>query len=109
MTRVVEQFKVFHFRELDWFVFFPAKGNHGEYTGYTVSLKEMKEKATYPQNSVPLGRILERAELDGNYPHTVGYFKITSEEMPTGEIRYLENRIIHNVDEFCLFLNSLNL
>ncbi len=90
-------------------MYFPAKGNHGEYNGYTVSLKEKKKKANFPQKSLTLGCILERAELNENYPHTVGYFKITSDEMPTGEIRYLENRIIHNVDEFCLFLNSLNL
>ena len=106
---MTDQFKVFHFQELGWFLYFPAKGNYGEYSGYTISLKDTKDKEDCRKSIATLGSILERAELDGNYPHTVGYFKICSDEMPTGEIHYLENRIIHNVDEFWLFLNSLDL
>jgi hypothetical protein len=90
-------------------MYFPSKGNHGEYTGYNVFLKERKRKDNCLKNAINLGKILERAELDEHYPHTVGYLKVTADELQTGEMRYLENRRIHNVDEFWLFLNSLNL
>lgn len=103
------QFKVFHFQELDWLLYFPTEGNRGKYCGYTVILKERKGTATRQQNSVVLGALLERAEVDEHYPHTVGFFKASCEESPDAEMRYMEIRTIHNVDEFWLFLNALNL
>ena len=102
-------FKVFHFQELDWLLFFPVEGNKGKYCGYTVLLRERTEKGKTQQNHVVLGDVIERTELEEHYPHTVGYFKASCDELPDGELRYLENRRIHNVDEFWLFLNALNL
>jgi hypothetical protein len=98
-------FKVFHFQELDWLLLFPVDGNQGKYCTYNVLLKERRQKS----KPVPLGAVMERAELEEHYPHTVGYFKASCDELPDGELRYLENRRIHSVDEFWLFLNALNL
>ena len=103
------QFKVFHFQELDWFLYFPAEGNRGKYFAYTVLLEERKVKTKRPRNPVILGNVMGRVELDEHYPHTVGFFKASCDELPDGELRYMEIRTIHNVDEFWLFMNALNL
>ncbi len=102
-------FKVFHFQELDWFLYFPAKGNRGKYFGYTVLLKERKGKTTCQTKPVVLGAVMERMELDEHYPHTVGFFKADSDQTQDHELRYMEIRTVRNVDEFWLFLNALDL
>jgi hypothetical protein len=100
---------VFHFQELDWLVYFPSEGNKGKYFGYTVLLKERKRSGSDASNRVTLGDVLERVEFDEHYPHTVGFFKGSCDEETEAELKYMEIRIIHNVDEFWLFLNALNL
>jgi DNA-directed RNA polymerase subunit RPC12/RpoP len=75
---VGDKFKVFHFQELDWLLYFPFEGNKGKYCGYTVVLKERKK--TNADNRVKLGDIVERRELEEHYPHTVGFFKGSGEE-----------------------------
>jgi hypothetical protein len=106
---VTPQFKVFHFQELDWLLYFPVEGNRGKYYGYTVLFEERKGKAKRCQTPVVLGNVIERAEFDEHYPHTVGFFKSSCEETADGELRYMEIRTIHNIDEFWLFMNALNL
>jgi hypothetical protein len=101
------QFKVFHFQELDWLFYFPSEGNKGKYWGYTVLLKERKKSGA--EGRVRLGDIVERRELEEHYPHTVGFFKGSAEEVADCEPQYMEIRIIYNIDEFWLFLNALNL
>ena len=104
---VSDKFKVFHFQELDWLIYFPCEGNKGKYCGYTVVLKERKKAAA--ENSVKLGDIVERRELEEHYPHTVGFFKGSCDETVDCNPQYMELRKIHNIDEFWLFLNALNL
>ncbi len=103
------QFKVFHFQELDWLLYFPSEGNKGKYCGYTVLLKKRKGNKPHQNNRVTLGDVLERPELENYYPHTVGFFKGSCDDGADCELRYMEIRTIHNVDEFWLFLNALNL
>ncbi len=100
---------MFHFQELDWLFFFPNEGNKGKYCGYKILLKERKAKAPDPKDFVTLGNMLERPELEEHYPHTVGFFKAQGNEPAETELRYMEIRTVHNVDEFWLFLNALNL
>ena len=104
---MTDQFKVFHFQELDWLLYFPSEGNKGKYCGYTVLMKERKKSGA--DGHVRLGDIVERCELEDHYPHTVGFFKTSCEEPPSSELCYMEIRTIQNVDEFWLFLNALNL
>ena len=103
------QFKVFHFLELDWLVYFPAEGNRGKYCRYTALLKERKGNESHKQHSITVGELLERAEFEEHYPHTVGFFKAALDEQSDTELRYLEIRTIHDVNEFWLFVNSVNL
>jgi hypothetical protein len=100
---------VFHFQELDWLIYFPNEGNKGKYCGYTVLLKDRKGKASDNRNYVTLGDVLERPELEEHYPHTVGFFKAQCDDATETELRYMEIRTVHNVDELWLFLNALNL
>ena len=104
-----DQFKVFHFQELDWLLYFPSGGNKGKYCGYTVLLKERKKSGTDADGCVRLGDVVERRELEDHYPHTVGFFKGSGEEGADCKPQYMEIRIVHNIDEFWFFLNALNL
>lgn len=101
-----DQYKVFHFQELDWLLYFPTKGNKGKYSGYSVLFKEKKETQT---RQVVLGSVLERPEVEERYPHTVGFFKAHNDNEPDSAKRYMEIRKVQNVDDFWLFLNALNL
>jgi hypothetical protein len=104
---LTDQFKVFHFQELDWLLYFPSDGNKGRYCGYTVRLKERRKRDS--DGRVRLGDVVERRELEEHYPHTVGFFKSSGDEGTDCTPQYMELRIIHNIDDFWLFLNALNL
>jgi hypothetical protein len=103
------QFKVFHFQELDWLLYFPSEGNKGKYCGYTVLFKDRKRRESTVNDHATLGDVLQCREIEENYPHTVGFFKGSCNEGIDGELKYLEIRMVHSVDEFWLFLNALNL
>lgn len=100
---------MFHFQELDWLLFFPSEGNHGKYSGYSVLFIDSRGKKTNQKTNVLLGALLERREIDEHYPHTVGFFKSPSFAKADNGLCYMEIRIIHNLDEFWLFLNALDI
>ena len=95
-------------QELDWLIYFPSEGNKGKYCGYTVLLNDRKREGQHKE-CVTLGYVLERPEVEEHYPHTVGFFKAPCDEPECADLRYMEIRTLHNVDEFWLFLNALNL
>ena len=102
--------KKFHFRELDWIICFPTPGNERKkYADYTVAFQD--RKAETPQNCkhVNLGEVLERLEIENNYPHTVGFYKASSEKEPDLNQSCLEIRRIKTVEDFWKFLNDLDL
>jgi hypothetical protein len=100
------QFKKFHFQEIGWLIYFPSCGNEGKYNNYSVVLKT---GISQPENRVKLGEVLDDLEFEQHYPHTVGYFKESSGEDASFKPSYLELRKIRTVEEFWLFLNSLNI
>lgn len=104
--QVISQFKKFHFQELDWLVYFPSCGNEGKYNNYNVVLKK---GISPPEKTVRLGEILEDPEFELHYPHTVGYYKLSNGEGTGFKPDYLELRKIWTVEEFWMFLNSLNI
>ncbi len=99
-------YKVFHFQELDWTVTFPPSGNHGKYSGYNVTLRKGNDQA---ENCVRLIDVVESPEFEQAYPHTVGYFKLPNTEAVSHKCGYLELRRIRTIEEFWLFLNSVDL
>jgi hypothetical protein len=101
------QTKKFHFQEINKILQFPAEGNKGKYLGYKIQIKNPKtENQSVPD--VSLCQFLESTEVEQNYPHTVGYYKESSEGANFNP-QYLEIRKIANIEEFWLFLNTCNL
>jgi hypothetical protein len=99
---------VFHFQELDWLLYFPPEGNKGKYTNYIIQCWTRKNGAP-TKRVVRLGEVMECRELEEHYPHTVGFFKSSTDEAADFQPRYMEIRTVHNIDDFWLFLNALNL
>jgi hypothetical protein len=98
--------KIFHFQEIDWTISFPPQGNEGKYCNYNVTLKK---GTSQPETPAKLGEVLENPEFERNCPHTVGYYKMSSAEGENSKPAYLELRTIKTIEEFWLFLNSLDI
>jgi len=71
--------------------------------------KDRKKGASQPEQRVKLGDLLEGPEFEKNYPHTVGFYKDSSSEGAEFKPSYLELRIIRMVEDFWMFLNSLDI
>jgi hypothetical protein len=100
------QFRKFHFQEIGWLVYFPSCGNEGKYISYSVVFKR---GISQPERRVKLGEILDNPEFEQRYPHTVGFFKVSSGDGADFKADYLELRKIRTVEEFWSFLNALNI
>jgi hypothetical protein len=101
--------KKFHFMEIELLVYFPKCGNKGKYLGYDVIVVDRKKGAPQSGKQVKLGELLENREFENSYPHTVGFFKKSAGEGAEFKPEYLEIRKINSVEEFWLFLNSLDI
>lgn len=101
--------KKIHFQEIDWIVYFPKHGNEGKYLNYDVMFKDRKRGITQPARRIKLGKVLDRPEIEGNYPHTVGFYKVSSGKGANFKPEYLELRKIQAVEDFWMFLNALDI
>jgi hypothetical protein len=100
--------KCFHFQEMDWLVSFPASGNEGrKYLYYSVGIKDRKNGNVMSQ--VSLIDLVDVAEFEKNYPHTVGFFRGSIDDETNFSSNYLEIRIIRSIEEFWKFLNDSNI
>lgn len=104
-----QKYKKFHFQEIDCLLYFPVQGNSGKYLGYNVLFSDRKNMEKNSEELVKLGDVFERPEVDQKFPHTVGYFKVSCGSGETFKPEYLELRLIRSVEEFWLFLNSLDI
>jgi hypothetical protein len=104
------QTKKFYFQEINKIIYFPSQQTNKKYRNYIVEIKTAKT-INKPTPTVPLGEFLETPELENNYPHTVGYFKESTNESGTAEFKpeYLEWRRIFTIEDFWLFLNAQNI
>jgi len=101
--------KNFHFMEIGWIVSFPRYGNKGKYCNYTVMLMDRKRGAAQLGKCVKLNEILDNAEFEQNYPHTVGYYRGSAGEGAEFRPEYLEIRRVSTVEELWLFLNAVDI
>jgi hypothetical protein len=101
--------KKFHFQEIDWVIYFPRHGNTGKYYNYSVRVRDRKRRVTQLGKRIKLGEVLDKPEIDRNYPHTVGFYKVSSGKGANFKPAYLELRKIETVEEFWLFLNALDI
>jgi len=109
VTLEKQKYKKFYFQEIDCIICFPAQGNVGKYFNYNVILIERKKIEEKSEKLVKLGDFLERHEIEQKFPHTVGYFKVSSGGGENFKPDYLELRAIKTVEDFWLFLNSLDI
>jgi hypothetical protein len=101
--------KKFHFQEIDWVVYFPRYGNKGKYCNYSVTFRSRKKGTTHPRKRIKLGEVLDKPEIERNFPHTVGFYKVSSGKKASFKPEYLELRKIQTVEEFWMFLNALDI
>ena len=93
---------------MDWLISFPESGNEGrKYLCYSVMFKDRKKGNT--KSEVSLMDIVDLAEFEKNYPHTVGFFRDPIYEDTNFSSNYLEIRVIRSIEEFWKFLNDLNI
>jgi hypothetical protein len=95
--------------EIGWIVSFPKYGNKGKYCNYTVMLMDRKRGVAQLGKYVKLNEILDNAEFEQNYPHTVGYYKGSSGEGAEFRPEYLEIRRVSTVEELWLFFNAVDI
>ena len=104
------QTKKFHFQEINKIIYFPPQQTNTKYCNYAVQIKTTKtiNQAT---PTILLGEFLETPELENNYPHTVGYFKESTNGNEDNDFKpeYLEWRKIFTIEDFWLFLNAQNI
>lgn len=100
--------KSFHFQEMDWLISFPASGNEGrKYLYYSVVFRDRKKGIA--KSRVSLVDIVDVAEFEKNYPHTVGFFRGPIDNDNNFCCSYLEIRVVSSIEEFWKFLNDLNI
>ena len=103
------QFKKFHFQELNWLLYFPDSGNKGKYRDYTVIFTDRTKKIAQEERCVALSELVDKVDFEEHFPHTVGFFKNSSGEGAEFKPDYMEIRVIRCIDDFWLFLNALNI
>jgi hypothetical protein len=103
------KYKAFHFQEIGWIINFPVAGNVGKYADYDIELVDGKNEESTKEKRLKLQVVLSMPEVEQNYPHTVGYFKVSWGEAADSKQEYLELREIRTVEEFWAFLNAVNL
>jgi hypothetical protein len=101
--------KKFHFQEIDWVIYFPEHGNKGNYRGYKVTFRDRKKGITQPEKRIKVGELLDKSEIDRSYPHTVGFYRVSSGRGTNFKPQYLELRKISTVEDFWFFLNTLDI
>jgi hypothetical protein len=83
-------------------------GNEGrKYLYYSVMFRDCKNRSKKSQ--ISLMEIMDGAEFEKNYPHTVGFFREPIEEDIDFSYNYLEIRVIRCIEEFWKFLNDVNI
>ncbi len=100
----------FHFREIDWVIYFPSTGNEGRpYPKYGVAYRDRSRGVTQPGVRINLEDVMKKPEIQENYPHTVGYFLYSSGRGENWTPKYLKIRKVANIDEFFNFLRELKI
>ena len=93
---------------MNWLIFFPSTGNdRRKYLYYSVEFTDRSKGRA--RTNVCLAEILGSHEFEESYPHTVGFFKGSTNEKKELACSYLEIRIIRSIEDFWKFLNDLNI
>ena len=98
----------FHFKEINWVIYFPSTGNEGRrYQKYGVAYRDRVRGVTQSGVRINLEEVVSMPEIRENYPHTVGYYLDSSGKGQNWVPEYLGTKIIANLEEFFSFLRDL--
>ena len=90
-------------------IYFPERGNKGNYRGYKVTVKDRKKGTNQPMKRITVGELFDKPEIDRCYPHTVGFYRVSVGRGAAFKPQYLELRRISTIEDFWFFLNTLDL
>jgi len=100
----------FHFKEIDWIIYFPSSGNEQRsYENYGVKYLDRTKKNKLLQKAISLGEVLSKPEISENYPHTVAYYLDSTGKGKNFTPKYLEERTIRSKEFFFRFLKDLGI
>jgi hypothetical protein len=97
-----------HFREIDWVIYFPSKGNKGrQLINYGVAYRDRVNSETQPGPKINLGDVLARPEIRNRYPHRVGLFLESSGKGENWKPAYVEDRIIQSENDLLSWIAQI--
>ena len=100
----------FHFKEIDWIIYFPSSGNEGRsYLKYGVAYRDRARGISQPGVRINLEDVMMISEIQNNYPHKVGYFFNSTGRGENYTPQYLETRSVTCLEDFLQFLKDLNI
>lgn len=98
----------FHFKEIDWIIYFPSRGNEGrQLVNYGVAYRDRINRKTQPGPKINLGNVFGEPLIQNGYPHSIGLFLDSSGKGPNWTPVYVETREINNKDEFLDWIREI--
>jgi len=89
-----------HFKEIDWVIYFPSKGNEGRcLTNYGVAYRDRTNKKTQPGRRINLSDVLVQPRIQHGYPHSIGFFQDSSGKRSNYVPAYIEIQVIESEGE----------
>jgi hypothetical protein len=90
----------FHFREIDWVIYFPSTGNKGrELNKYGVAYRDRLNNQTQLGHKINLEDALIQPIINYGYPHTIGLYQASTGRGRKWIPEYIENRVIQNKEQ----------
>lgn len=100
----------FHFKDIDWVIYFPSTGNEGRpHRKYGVAYRGRRKGVSQPGVRINLEDVIRKHEIQENYPHTVGYYLDSSGKGQNWTPQYLETRTVASLEQFLQFLRDLKI
>ncbi len=89
-----------HFKEIDWVIYFPSKGNEGrQLINYGIAYRDRRHGETQLGPKIDLRDVLARPEMRNGYPHRVGLFLDSFGKGVNWRPEYVETRTIRNEND----------
>lgn len=100
----------FHFKEIDWVIYFPNNGNDGrELINYGVAYRDRINKITQPGPKINFKDVLVKDSIKNGYPHTIGLFHEASGKGSTWKPQYVKTHIIQNEKELLEWISIIEI
>jgi hypothetical protein len=97
-----------HFKEIDWIIYFPSKGNEGRpLKNYGVAYRDRINKKTQLGYRINLGDVLVGPLIKNIYPYTIGLFQDSSGRGPSWTPAYIETQVIRSKEELLDWIRQI--